>query len=97
MTVSATRFWLTPLDRPFSTPNPAVAGVQFRTWRGTPTLRYPNLTFRAPTQLVRRSHRSMMHAAQSRPRDLSSVATPPRPWHALNVGLASEARSTGGR
>jgi hypothetical protein len=42
------------------------------------TLRHPNPTFRARgrAQLVRRSQRSIMHAAQGRPRDLSSVATP---------------------
>jgi hypothetical protein len=68
MTVPATRFWLTSLCRPFSTPTTRSRGA-IRTWRSTPTLRYPNLTFRARAQLVRRSHRSMMHAAQSRPRD----------------------------
>jgi len=62
--------------------------------RNTPTLRYSNFISRARGQLARRSPRVAQPSAQSRPRDLSSVATP-GPWHTLNVGLASEARSTG--
>jgi hypothetical protein len=51
--------------RPYSIPNPAVAGCNSDLAQYSNT---PSHTFRARAQLVRRSHRSMMHAAQGRPR-----------------------------
>ena len=79
--------------RPYSIPNPAVAGCNSDLAQYSNT---PSHTFRARAQLVRGSQRSIMNAAQGRPRDLSSVATTLDPDTPLNVGLASEARSTGG-
>ena len=59
---------LTQLVETSATPN-RYAGV-IPTWRSTPTLRQLNPTFRARgrAQLVRRSHRSLRHAAQGRTR-----------------------------
>ena len=51
--------------RPFSIPNPRTR-VQFG--QGAVLQQFPNPTFRARAQLVRGSQRSIMNAAQGRPR-----------------------------